>query len=241
MHSLLLVPADWEWTADALSAGADCVIFDLPGITAGCAYTPAYEMTRAAFKRAREMPEPASLYVRISDLHAATADACLDSIMALEPDGIVFAAQNGADIQHVSIKLAVREAELGFEDGVTKILAVVPTTAAAIFHLRSFANASRRVAGLIFGRADLEQALGIAPDTTPDAALASPIASARHLMLFAAKAAKIPAIDAASPIATDEVHLHRLCAAARREGFSGKLALDKDQVAILNAAWARGS
>ncbi|HEY5225628.1 MAG TPA: aldolase/citrate lyase family protein [Methylovirgula sp.] len=242
MRSLLLVRPDCERTADAaLSAGADCLIFDLSGIAAGCVDAPAYEITRAAFDAARERSEPASLHVRIGDLHNGAADACLDSVMALKPDGIVFAAENGAGIQQLSIKLAVREAEFGIDDGVTKILAMVPAAPAAIFHLGSFADASARVAGLIFAREDLEQALGTVSGTTPGAALAAPIASARHLMLFAAKAAKVPAIDAASPIATDEASLHRMCEVARSEGFSGKLAFDKNQVAILNAAWARGS
>ena len=36
--------------------------------------------------------------------------------MPAAPDGIILPARNGADVQHLSVKLAVREAELGIAD-----------------------------------------------------------------------------------------------------------------------------
>ena len=238
MRSLLLVRPDRESITDAaLAADADCLIFDFSAVAAG---SPAYEIARAFFSKARGRPRPPLLYGRIPNLHDASADACLDKAMALQPDGIVLAARNGADVEQLSIRLAVREAELGIEHGVTKILAAVPATAAAIFGLNSLAGASARLAGLAFARQDLEQALGIAPETvSEDMALRSPIVSARHFMLFAAKAAKVPAFDAPSPASIDAAKLRDICEASRREGFSGQLALAENQVAILNAAYAR--
>ncbi|TAL81749.1 MAG: CoA ester lyase [Beijerinckiaceae bacterium] len=237
MRSLLLVQPDRESITDtALAADADCLIFDFSAVAAE---SSAYEIAHTAFTAARRWPIQPSLYARIPGLHDSAADGCLDRVMALLPDGIVLAACNGADIEHLSIKLAVREAELGIEHGVTKILATVPAAAPAIFGLNSLANASVRLTGLIFAQQDLEQALGIASKTMPDdAASRSPIVTARHLMLFAAKAAKLPAFDAPSPASIYATKLRDICAASRREGFSGKVALSENQIAIINAAYA---
>lgn len=238
MRSLLLVRPDRESITDAaLASDADCLIFNFSAVAAE---SPAYEIARAFFSRTRGRPRPPSLYGRIPDLHDAAADDCLDKAMALQPDGIVLAACNGADIERLSIRLAVREAEIGIEHGITKILPAVPATAAAIFGLNSLAGASARLAGLIFAQQDLEQALGIAPETSSDdAALRTPIVSARHLTLFAAKAARVPAFDAPSPASIDAAELRDICEASRREGFSGKLALAENQIAIINAAYAK--
>lgn len=233
MRSLLLVRLDRESIADAaLAADADCLILDFSAVAAE---SPAYEIACAALSKTQQRPRRTSLYVQIPGLHDADADVHLDKVMALQPDGIVLAAQNGADIEQLSIRLAVREAERGIEHGTTKILAAVPATASAIFGLNSLAGASARLAGLVFAQQDLEHALGI----TPDAALASPIVSARHLMLFAAKAAGVPAIDAPSPASIYATKLRDICAESRHEGFSGKVALTENQIAIINAAYAK--
>src|SRR6185437_15667892 len=76
MRSLLLVRPDRESNTDAaLAADADCLIFDFSAVAAG---SPAYEIARAFFSKARARPRAPLLYGRIPDLHDAAADACLD-------------------------------------------------------------------------------------------------------------------------------------------------------------------
>ncbi|MGB8277619.1 MAG: aldolase/citrate lyase family protein [Methylovirgula sp.] len=237
MRSLLLVRADCENEIErALDSGADCLVFDLAWTAAAADKPPARDLTLAGLKRARQRSDPPLLYVRVNDLHSALTDMDLDSVMPSHPDGIVLpGAQNGADIQHLSVKLAVREAELGFGDGATKIIAMAAATPASIFEMGSFAGASRRLAGLIFGADGLASALGPETRTSPDGTPTPPFALARSLTLFAAKAANVMAIDAASPSDTDEASLRRMCETARRDGFSGKLAAEPAQLAIINA------
>ncbi len=243
MRSLLLVRADCENEIDAaLDSGADCLVFDLTRMVA-CANKPlARDLALACLKRARQRSDAPLLYVRVNDLRSEFTDLDLDSVIQARPDGIVLPdAQNRADIQHLSVKLAVREAELGLGDGATKIIAMVAGTPASIFEMGSFAGASRRLTGLIFSADDLASALGAETSALPDGMPTPPFALARSLTLFAAKAASVMAIDAPSPSDLDETSLRRMCEAARRDGFSGKLAAEPGQLAIINAIFGMGT
>ncbi len=240
MRSLLLVRADRENEIEAaLACPANGLVFDLAGILAGADKEKTYGRARAWLAQARQRPDAPLLYVLVSDLRSGLTDMDLDSIMPGIPDGIVLpSAHNGADIQHLSVKLAVREAKLGFADGATKIIAMVATTPASLFELGSFAGSSTRLAGLIFGADDLAQALGTEASALPDGTPSPALALAQSLALFAAKAAHVIAIAAASAIDTDEAGLRRACEAAKRDGFCGKLARHADQVAIINSVFA---
>ena len=63
--------------------------------------------------------------VRVSPLGDAETDADLDAVMGQAPFAIVLPkCLGGASVQNLSVKLAVREALFGLEDGVTAIIAV---------------------------------------------------------------------------------------------------------------------
>ena len=87
-------------------------------------------------------------------------DDDLDAAMAATPDEIVLPVRNGADVQHLGVKLAVREAELGLADGATRIIALVAGPG-AVFQLGSFVSASPRLAALAFDARAFATSLGI--------------------------------------------------------------------------------
>lgn len=182
----------------------------------------AAEFVRAA-RRTAGAPK---LYVRVSGLDSR-AEAELDALMPAPPDGIVLPARNGADVQHLGVKLAVREAELGLADGTTRIIALIGATPGAIFQLASFAGASARLAALAFDGGALAAALG-----TDDDAPGSPLILARNLTLLAAKAAGVPALLAESG-GTDFATLSR---AAKPTGFDGIITARPETVAAIRAA-----
>jgi citrate lyase subunit beta/citryl-CoA lyase len=109
-------------------------------------------------------------------------------------------------------------------------------TPAAVFGLGSYAAASRRLAALAFDADELRVALGLAA-SRHDASVASPLAVARSLMSLAAAAAGVAAIDAPFLEDADQDGLRAECLAARRDGFSGKIAIAPAQVGIINAAF----
>jgi citrate lyase subunit beta / citryl-CoA lyase len=228
MRSHLLVPTNDEKKLEAaFESEADCLWLDLE--CALGAVPKARELALSLLRAAREKP----LYVCPHSIESGEIDADLDTVMKGAPDGIVLAkSRGGADIQHLGAKLALREAEYDLADGSTRIIAVAAQTPAAIFKMGTYAGASRRLAALCWGPDEL--AIAIGAKAPPDGSMTGPYTLARNLTLMAAKAAGVAAIDSvyADP---DRAGLKAACEAARRDGFAGKLALDADQAALINA------
>ena len=95
-------------------------------------------------------------------------------------------------------------------------------------------GASARLAALAWSAEDLSADIGAIANRLAGGEWTPPFALARSLALFAASAAGVPAIDAVFTDFRDAQSLRRECAQARRDGFSGKLAIHPDQVAIIN-------
>ncbi|WP_375459763.1 hypothetical protein [uncultured Enterovirga sp.] len=93
---------------------------------------------------------PPLVFAAIPALASGRADAALDRLMPLAPDGIVLRGCVGSrDVEHLSAKLAVREAEWDRPDGSIWILAMAADSAAGVLALPTFAGRRHpRLAGL---------------------------------------------------------------------------------------------
>jgi citrate lyase subunit beta/citryl-CoA lyase len=239
MRSLLFVPADSPRKLEkSLDSGADALIVDLEDAVALAAKPAAREGAHDFLRAAGKMARRPMLIVRINALDSGLADADLDAIMPAAPDAIMLPkSRRGADVQHLSVKLAVREAENDLPDGAVRIIPIATETADAIFGLASYAGASARLAGLTWGAEDLAAALGAETNRLADGGYADPYRLARAMTLFAARAADVEPIDTVFPNFRDEAGLRAECAAARRDGFTGKMAIHPGQVAAINEAF----
>ncbi len=172
----------------------------------------------SALRAARQQAANLKLYVCLGGL-----DDDLDVATAAAPDGIVLPASAGADVQHLGVKLAVREAELGLADGATQIIALIAAPG-AIFQLGSFVGASPRLAALAFDAQAFAASLGIADFSAP------PLDLARDLTLLAAKAAGVAAIfvDATANSAVTYK-------AAKHDGFDAIAVRDPADIATVRA------
>lgn len=231
MRSHLLIRPD---TSDAftraLTSGADCLWLELDRAEAKI-----WDVLPRLFEDARRKPGAPRFYVRIRDVDEDATGDELCRIMKAAPDGIVLSlARQGADIQHLGAKLAVREAEYGLADGSTRIIAIVAQMPAAIFQMGTFIGACQRLVGLAWGPPTLASAVGASTTHQQDGSLIPPLELARNLTLMAAKAAGVAAIDCATADCTD-ASFRAECAAALRDGFTGKIAVDPDQITIINA------
>jgi citrate lyase subunit beta/citryl-CoA lyase len=236
MRSQLFVPADSEKKLEkSLAAGADCLLIDLEDSVARAAKPRARSGALAFLQEARKRPNPPLLYVRVNAFDSGLIDDDVDVIMKGAPDGILLPkARSGADVQHLGAKLAVAEAECGYADGATKIIAIATETADSIFHMGTYVGASRRLVGLTWGAEDLAAALGAETNRLPDGSYASPYALARALTLFAANAAEVQAIDTIYANFRDSAGLKAECEAAKRDGFTAKMAIHPSQVDVIN-------
>ncbi|MEA2861936.1 MAG: citrate lyase subunit beta / citryl-CoA lyase [Methylobacteriaceae bacterium] len=236
MRSLLFVPADSDRKMEkSLSSVADCLFLDLEDSVAAGNKEKARQMARDFLRTTRDRTPRPRLYVRVNALDSGLTDADLDVVMQGAPEGIVQPKPSGgADLQHLSNKIAVREAENELADGATRVIVITTETAGALFHMGTYVGASRRLAGLTWGAEDLSADLGAETSRLPDGTYTPPYILARNLALFAAHAARVQAIDTVYPNFRDEAGFRRECEAARRDGFTGKMAIHPAQVPIIN-------
>jgi len=239
MRSLLFVPGDQPRKIEkGLTSGADVLLVDLEDSVAPANKVAARAVARDAIVAAKAAGAAPRLFVRVNALDTGLTDDDLDLVMQAGPDGILLPkALSGMDVQHLAAKLAVREAENGLPDGGTVIVAIATETAASLFTMGSYRGATHRLAGLTWGAEDLSADLGAETNRTPDGLLTDPYRMARVLTLFAAHAAGVAAIDSVFTAFRDDKGLAAECAAARRDGFTAKMAIHPAQVPVINAAF----
>jgi citrate lyase subunit beta / citryl-CoA lyase len=228
MRSLLFVPGDRpDRMEKALRSGADGLILDLEDAVAPAA-KPEARRHVAAF---RDANPNAPLWVRINPLDGGEADKDLDSILPAHPDGIVLPkAEGGASVAELARRLTERG------NATAQILAIATETPAAIFQLGTYGGA-KRLAGLTWGAEDLPAAIGAATSREPDGSYTPPYQLARSLCLFGAATAGVAPIETVYPAFRDVEGLAAYAARARRDGFTGMMAIHPDQVPVINVAF----
>ena len=228
LRSLLFVPGDRPDRMDkALRAGADALILDLEDAVAP-AVKPAAREAVAQFLAAN--PD-APLWVRINPLDSGECADDLAAIAAGQPAGIVLPkAEGGASVAELARRLdAANIMHAG-------ILAIATETPAAMFQLGSYGG-SDRLAGLTWGAEDLPAAIGAATSREEDGRYTPPYELARSLCLFGAAAAGVAPIETIYPAFRDSEGLKAYAARARRDGFTGMMAIHPAQVEAINAAF----
>lgn len=238
MRSLLFVPADSEKKLEkGFSSEADVVIVDLEDSVSPQNKAAARKIA-ADFLRARQGQDGPTVYVRVNDLSTGLTDDDLAALVPARPSGIMLPKSNGgADVQRLSVKLRLHEAENGLPDGAIAILPIVTETAVGVLAGASYANASPRLAGLTWGAEDLSAAIGARATRDERGVYTDVFRLARAMTILAASSAETAAIDTVFPNFRDMDAFRRECEEAERDGFTGKMAIHPAQVAVINEAF----
>jgi citrate lyase subunit beta / citryl-CoA lyase len=238
LRSLLFVPGDSDRKiAKSADSGADALIFDLEDSVAASRKDEARAAVRAHLATNRTGRQSA-LFVRINPLDGPDWRKDLEAVMPAAPDGIMVPkAMGAADIHTLGTALDELESGHGLPPGSTAIIPVATETPGAIFELGSYQQAGPRLVGLTWGAEDLSAAVGASGYREDDGQWTAPYQIARALCLFAASAAGVAAIDTLHADFRDEAGLEAAAARARRDGFTGMLAIHPAQVPIINAAF----
>jgi citrate lyase subunit beta / citryl-CoA lyase len=236
MRSLLFVPADGGAKLDkAFASGADAVIIDLEDSISPERKDAARKLALDFLKSMNAKKERPRLLVRINGLDTGMTDADLDAIVAGRPDAVVFPkAEGGATVTHLDAKLTAREAVAGLPEGSIKILAQSVESATGLFAAGTYRNCSARLFGMTWGPEDLSAELGAEANRDADGRLTEPYQLARSMCLYGAAAAKLPAIETLYVDFRNSEGLRRDTQAARRDGFTGRLAIHPAQVPVIN-------
>ena len=239
MRSLLFVPADGGNKLDkAMASGADAVIIDLEDSISPERKEGARRSAADFLQDAVRMSRRPRLMVRVNAIATGLADADLDAVVPARPDAIMLPkAEGGADLVHVDAKLLAREATNGLADGHIKIVAIATETASALFLAGTYRGASTRLEALTWGAEDLSAELGAQANRDADGRFLDVYRLARALCLAGAAAAQVQAIDTVTVDFRDIAALRRETEAARRDGFTGKLAIHPAQVTVINEAF----
>jgi len=226
-RSLLFVPGDRpERMRKAVASGADAVILDLEDSVAP---------ERKPFARgaitdflAEHTCSDVDLIVRINPLDTMDCGRDLDRLRGCTPGALMLPKAEGAR----SVIDLVERLEVP-----VPVLPIAAETPGAIFSLGSFATVSRHLSGLTWGAEDLAAAIGAISSRTSDGQFLPPLDTARNLVLFAAFAAGVAAIETVYADVKNTSGLAAGAARAAAEGFSGMMAIHPLQVPIINAAF----
>jgi len=151
------------------------------------------------------------------------------------PDAIMLPkAEGGADVVRTDAKLLAREAIAGLPDGSIRIVAIATETATALFLAGTYGGASARLEGLTWGAEDLSAELGAEANRDGEGRFLDPYRLARALCLAGAAAARVQAIDTVAVDFRNAAALRQESEEARRDGFTGKMAIHPAQVPIIN-------
>ena len=223
-RSWLFVPADSERKiAKALESEADAIIFDLEDSVA-----PGQKATaRDILKNLPKHSNGPEWWVRVNPLGSEYHKDDLTLIGSAYVHGIVLPkAESGADV-----------IELAHRTGNIPVHAIVTETAASLFGLLSYRDPKSPLAAMSWGAEDLSAALGASSKTDADGDLSFTYRLARSLCLAGAVAAGVQPVDGVFADFKDEDGLRAEAEAARREGFTGKLAIHPAQVPVINFAF----
>ena len=232
LRSLLFVPGDRpERFAKAAASGADAIILDLEDSVSPANKQAAREAIADYLAGTREVVT----LVRVNPLDGHMTAADVTAVIGARPDAIMLPKAEGAS--SIAQLDTILRSESASDASLPAILPIATETPSAIFTLGSYREVRDRLVGLTWGAEDLPAAIGAATSREADCSYTEPYRVARALTLFAGHAAGVAAIDTVFPAIKDEAGLAAYAARARRDGFTGMMAIHPSQVAPINAAF----
>jgi len=238
-RSMLFVPGDSERKIEkALPLGADALIFDLEDAVMPENRGAARDLVRSTLERTRGQPG-SHRWVRVNPLDSEHCLQDLAAVMGGAPDGILQPKIRDADcVNRLAHYIDALEAREGLEPDSVSIIGVATEVPEVMFALGSLQQASDRLIAINWGGEDLSAAIGASTNKTKDGDWRDVYKLARSLCLLAARAAGIQPMDTVHTDFRDEDGLREACIEARKDGFTGKIAIHPAQVAVINESFA---
>jgi citrate lyase subunit beta/citryl-CoA lyase len=231
---MLFVPGDSERKfAKAVGVGADALILDLEDAVAPAMKADARRHVAALLDDRRQRDW--AFFVRINPFETGLSLADLAAVVRPGLDGIVLPKADGAaDLDRLGCYLDAFETAADMVLGGVKVVVVATETAKAMFQLGSYTPAHPRLAALTWGGEDLSAAIGAVTPRHDDGSWTEPYRHVRSQCLFAAAAAGVAPLETLWADYRDGEGLAADSRAARRDGFTGRIAIHPDQIPIIN-------
>ena len=235
LRSLLFVPADSEKKlAKARGVPADALILDLEDSVAPSNRVKARALAQEFLKEKHTQ----AIWLRVNAVGSADYKLDLEAIASSAFAGIVVPKPDGPQmLRTLDADLSAIERVRGGIERSIKLIPIATETPRAVLTLADYRDPPPRLAALTWGAEDLSAALGAATNREPNGEFIFTYQLVRSLALIAAKAAGVDAIETLHADFRDTKGLEQVARTARRDGFSGMLAIHPDQVDIINAAF----
>ena len=224
MRSWLFVPGNRaDMMAKAARAGADAVILDLEDSVSPQSKVEAREAVAEALT---SIDRSSQIWVRVNPVHSEHCEHDVKVALMGRADGLVLPkSENGGTVREL-VRLT--------GGNCPPVLAIATETAGSIFGLGDYAGLEETLYGMAWGAEDLSADLGSTSSRDEAGLLTGPFELARNLMLAGASHAGCQPIDTVWTAIRDLEGLEAECHAARRDGFTGKMAIHPAQVPVIN-------
>lgn len=239
-RSWMFVPGDSDKKlGKAQGLGADALLLDLEdSVTEGnkagararvCEYLASHRGNSAC-----------ELWVRVNALDTPHTLSDLVAIMPGAPSGIFLPKpSHGDEVGVLDNYLSALEQQNGLEAGSTRIISLAESAQGAL-NLGSFVGASSRLSAIAWGAEDMATDLGATTNVDEEGKHFLVHRLGRANTLTVAAAGGYQPVDGVYLDYRDEEGLRRESVHARKEGFTGKMAIHPAQVAVINECFTPG-
>jgi citrate lyase subunit beta / citryl-CoA lyase len=177
-------------------------------------------------------------WVRMNPLASGLGRADLEATIGGRPHGYVVPKPGtAADVREVAQALDGLEHGHGIPHGTTRLLPIATETPEGLLNVKEIAAASPRIAAVSWGVEDLGAAMGLGRVRDEAGRYLDLPRHARVICAVAAAAAGVEWIDTVYTDIADLDGLRRECEDAVQMGFTGKISIHPNQIAVINAAF----
>src|SRR6058998_3315385 len=233
-RSLHFVPGGNDrMLAKALTLPADGLILDLEDAVA----PDRKAVTRGAVREwlGRKDFGGRERWVRMNPIATGLGQADLEETIAARPDGYVVPKPGcAADIREIVRILDRLEQRHGIPTGATRLTLIATETPEGLLNIREIATASPRTVAISWGVEDLGAAMGLGRVRDAGGRYLDIPRYARVMCAVAAAAAGVEALDTVYTDIADLAGLRRECEDAVAMGFTGKISIHPNQIAVIN-------
>jgi citrate lyase subunit beta/citryl-CoA lyase len=212
---------------DAQIYGSDTIMFDLEDSVSlnekDAARNLVYEALKTAdFGRTEVL-------VRVNGLHTPFGRDDFEAMVRAKPDAIRLPkTETPKDVVEADELITQIEKQIGMEQGTIKLMAAIES-ALGVINAYKIATASSRLIGIAIGAEDFVTDL-----KTTRSKEGIELLAARSQIVFAARAARIDALDTVFSDANDEEGFIREVKLIKQLGFDGKSLINPRQINILH-------
>lgn len=233
-RSALFIPGTNEKAlAKAASLDADLILFDLEDSVHPAKKDMARQLVAARISELQDANK--RLGVRVNDLSTEQTLADLEAVLPAKPDLVMLPkVLSGKDLLKLDAMLGALEAKNGMDFGSIKLMILTAETPGSLFQFDSLNNVSDRLVGMTWGAEDLASELGAAQGRDSTDKWLPPFQFAQTLCLAKARDLGVQPLDTVYADIRNLDGLKQESIAAKQMGFTGKLAIHPDQLAVIN-------